>query len=229
MHPRLRPYAFTLLGVAAATLVRWALDAVLDGSAPYITFYVTIMAAALLAGGGPGLLATIVSAILGYTLFLHPRVSHFHPTLAEYIRVGMFLGFGTFISLVAGRLRKSEKGARESEERLSLAQSVARAGIWDHDLRAKKNIWSEQYYKIYGLSRDRVEPSYKNWILCVHPEDRDFVDRKGREFFRGTADRDLEFRILRPNGDVRWVRETGRVISDRAGRPYRYRYYDRHH
>ncbi len=222
MHVPMTKYLLALLGVAAAALIRWAVDPIFGTTSPYITFYAAIMITAVLAGCGPGLVATFSGGIIGYVFFLRAHETHFLPSLAESIRVAMYLGFGTFISFIAGRLRNSERRARESEERLSLAQSVARAGIWDHDLRRRKNIWSEEYYRIYGLNLGSVEPSYKNWILCVHPEDRDYVDRKGREFFRGKGGMDIEFRIQRPDRQVRWVKETGKVILDHAGKAYRF-------
>ncbi len=111
-------YGLALLAVAAATLLRWAVNDLFGSTSPYITFYAAIMVVAGLAGRGPALFATILGGTIGYGIFFGAAVTHPPWTsTAEHIRLTMYLAIGAFISLMAGRLRKSERQILESESR----------------------------------------------------------------------------------------------------------------
>jgi PAS domain S-box-containing protein len=94
----------------------------------------------------------------------------------------------------------------ESNARLEEAQRVAHVGHWEWDLETKEVIWSDETYRIFGVSRRERAMDLPTVRTLVHPDDRDSL--------YGAVDADLtvgsypvaEFRIVRPSGEVRTVR-----------------------
>jgi len=128
-----------------------------------------------------------------------------------------------FLSVVEDITQKlqAERALRDSERRFILAQQAARLAVWDRDLRTNVIAISGEYTKIYGLAADYPELPYEEWLEMVHPEDRERVRRHNRETIAGTRTWDDEFRIVWPDGSVRWVLGKGTVFRDAAGRPVR--------
>ncbi len=96
----------------------------------------------------------------------------------------------------------------ESEAMLERAQSVARLGSWEMDVRSGRLAWSAETYRIFGLSPD-VPADYALFQSYVHPDDRARLDAAWREALLG-ADYDVEHRIV-VDGRVRWVREKAQL------------------
>ena len=116
---RLIRYASAFLAVGAGLLLRvWLTRLAGSGLPTYITFYPFIMFVAVLGGLGPGLLATVVAALVVDYYFLGPPKAFGVETLAEAIGLGFFLGMGTLMSVVAGLYRRSH-GRRMQELRLA--------------------------------------------------------------------------------------------------------------
>ena len=116
---------------------------------------------------------------------------------------------------------RAEVVVRASEERLRLAQLKTGVGVWDWDLRADKITWTPELAAIYG-----VEPGYMNRYADfrdrVHPDDIEMM-RVNREAAvqRGETFR-TEFRIIRPDGKVRWLLSMGGAVYDAVtGEPTR--------
>lgn len=118
--------------------------------------------------------------------------------------------------------RRAEEALRRSEERYALAQRAADVGSWDWDIETNELFWSEQIEPLFGFGRGGFEGTYDAFLNTVHPDDRDYVvesvdaclEDPEREYA-------IDHRIVWPNGDVRWVSETGNVIRDAEGRPIR--------
>lgn len=80
--------------------------------------------------------------------------------------------------------------------------------------------WSPHMYTLHGVSPDSYRPGFGSYSSLVHPDDRDYVTRRGEELARGEASANVEYRIVRPDGVVRWVRLDGRVLFDSDGASY---------
>jgi PAS domain S-box-containing protein len=123
--------------------------------------------------------------------------------------------------------RKQTKEARtsslihSSEERFRLAQEAAEIGTWDMDVLTGRGTWSDNYWGLYGLSPDSCTPGYEAWIGLVHPEDREAVDSLIKAALQGEARYDAEFRIVWPDGSVRWLVGKATVFRDGSGNPIR--------
>ncbi len=110
---------------------------------------------------------------------------------------------------------------RGTEERFRLAQEAAEIGTWDMDVATGQGTWSDNYWGIYGLSSDSCDPGYETWIGLVHPDDRERVGTQIKAALEGEAPYRSEFRIVWPDGTVRWLVGKGSVFRDDNENPTR--------
>jgi two-component system cell cycle sensor histidine kinase/response regulator CckA len=117
--------------------------------------------------------------------------------------------------------RKAEEELRQSQRLLAEAQQVSGVGSWSWDISTNKVTWSKQLYRIYGLAPSDFAATFEAYIHRVHPADR---DRARAAVERALADRaafSLQERVLRADGEIRWVQSNGEVLLDDAGQPVR--------
>lgn len=107
-----------------------------------------------------------------------------------------------------------------SRQRLQEVQTIARLGHWEADLATGALWWSDMVYEIFGLQPQRFAPTVAAFYDRVHPEDVAKVRRSQRQS-ESTGLHDVEHRIVRPDGTVRWVREVARMDTDVTGAPMR--------
>ena len=115
---------------------------------------------------------------------------------------------------------RTEKKLRESEERLRLAAQAANFGTYDYDLVANKLYWSPELKAIWGLRPDDPCPIAEDYVhVGVHPDDRANVGNTLKESLnpQGSGLLQIEHRIVRPDGSVRWVLAHGRVYFSGDG------------
>ncbi len=110
---------------------------------------------------------------------------------------------------------------QSSEERFRLAQEAAGIATWDMDVSTGRGSWSDNYWGIYGLDRDACAPGYEAWIALVHPDDRERVAARIKAALEGEAPYNTEFRIVWPDGSVRWLVGKASVFRDESGAPVR--------
>lgn len=118
--------------------------------------------------------------------------------------------------------KRVEEALKESENRLNRAQELAHLGSWEFDLTENNFIWSDEVYRIFDLQPHEFEATYDAFLRFVHPDDRAAVDtayseslRKGRDTY------DIEHRVMRKNGDIRFVHEKCEHIRDKSGKVVR--------
>jgi len=117
--------------------------------------------------------------------------------------------------------RAAERQLRASELRLAEAQRIAHVGVWDWDIRRDKVFWSDELYRIYGVSQSDYAPSYQGYLERVHPEDREYVADVIERSYRDGKPFSFDERIVRPDGSVRSLHSGGRVTMDAKRRPAR--------
>ena len=108
---------------------------------------------------------------------------------------------------------------RKSESRLSAAQRIARLGNWDYDLDRDEAYWSDEVYRIFGFEEQGFVPTYRTFFRCVSPGDLPDVMRVIRRALYGGESISVDYRIVRPDGDVRDVHTQCEVVHDAEGKP----------
>ncbi|MGB5963711.1 MAG: response regulator [Coleofasciculaceae cyanobacterium] len=108
-------------------------------------------------------------------------------------------------------LQQQTERARLSEKQLRIALEAAQMGTWNWDIQTGKIIHSVTTEAIYGLSPGAFEGTLESFLASIHPEDRAIVSEAIRRTLEEKAEYDLEFRIIRPDGTVRWVASKGQV------------------
>jgi PAS domain S-box-containing protein len=110
------------------------------------------------------------------------------------------------------------RDVQESKIRLEEAQRIAHVGHWVFDLETDQLTWSDETYRIFGLRPQERSMDVAAFQKMIHPEDQAFLLRATQEV-RGGGRPDLEFRIVRANGEVRTVHSQGDVMRDVSGNP----------
>ncbi len=110
--------------------------------------------------------------------------------------------------------KRAQHSLRESEERLAHAQALANLGNWEEDLISGKATWSDETYRILGYTLQSIHASRKFFLECTHPEDLELVRDIRRQARPGDPPFEREFRIVRPNGEVRHVRSRGELVFE---------------
>ena len=109
---------------------------------------------------------------------------------------------------------------RESEERLRHAERIAHVGNWAWDLKTNQMSWSEEVFRIHGQPED-FKPSYEGFVESIAPQDRERVGQWVRDCLAKKRGNSIEYRIARPNGDLRTLSCTSEVLVDEEGMPVR--------
>jgi PAS domain S-box-containing protein len=117
--------------------------------------------------------------------------------------------------------KRAEESLRLNEERLRLAQEVAGMGTFDVALPSCKRTWNPHMFELYGLPHDSPQPEAVDVLRMCHPEDRRLVEEQFAPLIAGKR-LHVEYRIIRPDNEVRWLEISGRGIVGDNGRPIRF-------
>jgi PAS domain S-box-containing protein len=112
--------------------------------------------------------------------------------------------------------KQAEDALQRSETNLLKAQEVAHIGSWRLDLLENSLTWTAENYRIFGVPQE-TPMTYELFLEKVHPEDREYVDKKWNAAIKGEP-YDIEHRLLIDN-EVKWVRERAELTFDDGGNP----------
>jgi PAS domain S-box-containing protein len=132
---------------------------------------------------------------------------------------GRAVGWVASVGDITAR-KKAEEALRKSEASLSMAQRIAHLGNWEWDLRTNKLYWSDEIYRIFGLTPQEFGATYEAFLNSVHPDDREFVKKAVNEALYGMP-YSIDHRIILPDCTVRIVHEQGEVTFGESGEPIR--------
>jgi len=117
----------------------------------------------------------------------------------------------------------ANRALRESEDRMTLAMQGAAMGVFSHDLRSGKVLWSAAMESAFGLPPGGFEGTLDDFVRRVHEEDRQRIRDEMRAAARSRENFTLEFRFLRTeeNGQLqpRWMSMVGRFVLNEEGQP----------
>lgn len=107
----------------------------------------------------------------------------------------------------------------QNERQLARAQELAHFGSWSWDIGSDTITWSDELYRIYGLSPATFHATFPAFLDRVHPDDRTRVETAVRESLQRRTPFRYRERILRPDGEIRVLDSQGEVMLDTHGRP----------
>jgi PAS domain S-box-containing protein len=189
-----------------------AIGVVLVSATPIAIAYVAFLEGWWLISIAPS--AAVVGAAIvniGYTLWADLKRSH--RQLAAYAH--------TLEAKVQERtiaLQQQADRLRKSEAHLAHAQSIAHVGSCEFDIPNQKMIWSAETFQLFDLDPTQLEPHPAKLLDRIHPEDRHRWQQTLEQTLNGSDPGNIEFRIVRSNGSMRYVEGHGQATTDDTGK-----------
>ena len=226
-------YALAIVVVAAAFLIRLAMNRLLGAELPpFITLFPAIFFAAIRFGLGPGILASVLSAIATDYFILAPIGTFKITQPADLTGLLIYVAMGAIMSIFANRYRRGQEKLmaatiettrqehkdklRRATEYRQMALEAAELGAWEFRPDSGAITADNYWRKLFGFDAD--EPlDYESAMTHVHPDGRaglrDFISEL---LFR--ADEELwhsEVRVVWPDDSIHWVASEGRAFRNK--------------
>jgi PAS domain S-box-containing protein len=209
-------YGFAVLAVAVATALQFAFTLIAPFHQAFILLYPTVVVVAIAAGFGPAILATALSATSGGFFFLEPRNSFVVRSPEDLVAPLLFAVIGILLTFITCSRTRAERALQQEQERFRLAQEAGQIGVFDADYTTGESRWSPQMHKLYGLAPGDFEGTVEAFLRRVHPADKErmlSLMAQARKSGKGHG----EWRIVRPDGSVRWISGRWDVLADASG------------
>jgi len=126
---------------------------------------------------------------------------------------------GVIVDISAQRAVDDE--LRQHSERLSAAEACAHLGSWELDIATGNAYFSDEFYRICGYEPGGFAATAARAMDCIHPDDLDAATAAVERSLTSGAPYQIEKRIVRPDGTIRWIDSIGKIVVDGAGRPTR--------
>jgi PAS domain S-box-containing protein len=117
--------------------------------------------------------------------------------------------------------KRAEAALRDSEAQLKLAMEAAGIGYWETDLLTQRIVRSDSYRAILGVDSPSSVATRQDFFALVHPDDRQKLWGTAERWIEARAGGDTEFRIIRPDGRLRWIASRSQLLTNADGRPVR--------
>lgn len=127
------------------------------------------------------------------------------------------------IDTLRTELRTAEQALADLRARVGNAQHLASMGDYDWHIPTDTNSWSDELYRIYGYEPQSFNATYEKFLSLIHPDDRERIQEIHQEAYRTGGGYQMIERIVRPDGEVRYLSSNGEVITDEDGTPVRMR------
>ena len=114
-------------------------------------------------------------------------------------------------------LSLAHRGVKENEERLRMAMDVAQIAAWEWDVQTGRMTWSTDPEMLFGFPSGSFGPDLRI-SQTMHPDDKDRFEAAVERAMRTRANYECEYRAVRPDGEIAWITELGRVLEDTDGR-----------
>jgi PAS domain S-box-containing protein len=101
--------------------------------------------------------------------------------------------------------KNAELALQDLSARLEFALKGANIGIWEWQMSDQRLLWDERMCALYGIAPEEFSGEYEDWLLRVHPEDRDGARIAEQQAFQGARECRVEFRIIWPDGTIRFI------------------------
>ncbi|MFO7848955.1 MAG: PAS domain S-box protein [Spirochaetia bacterium] len=133
---------------------------------------------------------------------------------------GNYIGYrGTAADIT--EKKEHEAAIKESAERLEMAVAASGIGIWDLDIATGRLTWDDSMLDMYGIRREDFTSAYEAWEKALHPNDRYKAEAALQDTIHELKPFDVQFRIVRPDGETRNIHAIARVYFDEDDNPER--------
>jgi PAS domain S-box-containing protein len=222
-------YGTAVAAVIVATLVRKALDPVLQGTVPFSAYYAAVMCTAWYAGLGPALLALFAGVVVADVVFIEPRRSLFTSNLEHQVGLGLYVVVGVLVAVLFESLHSSRRRTELARAELADANRGLQKEVADRRQAERWLLESEQRFRGYfeqglvgmamlspdgatlevnrracemlGCSEDELLET--KWTTLVHPDDLAREESQFRRLLDGLAQGYVtDLRFVRANGDI---------------------------
>jgi len=137
-----------------------------------------------------------------------------------YDRDGRLVGLAGVARDITERMQ-AEEFLRENEAFLALSQRIGQVGSFDWELATDRLLWSEEMYRIFGAIPETFAHSFDAVLGLIHPDDVGRVRQSVERMIASGEAADYEFRICRPDGELRHAWGRGEVVRDATGKVVR--------
>ncbi len=117
--------------------------------------------------------------------------------------------------------KRLEESLSKSMERLDLASTAAKLGIWDWDIKNNILVWDESMYSLYGMTKNDTPLTFEDWQKTVFPGDRKKAAEKVNNAIQNKDIYNSEYRIIRSDNTIRYIRAMGKITRNSHGDPIR--------
>ncbi len=109
----------------------------------------------------------------------------------------------------------------DEQRRLAEAQRTAHVGSWELNLASAQLVWTDETYRLYGVTRERFVPTSETFVQLLHPDDQAAMRTWITDCMAGKNPGDLEFRVIDAAGKIRFLNGRGTLERDKKGHPVR--------
>ena len=113
--------------------------------------------------------------------------------------------------------KQSELALSIANKRWSLAQRAAVAGAWYWEIGTNAIYWSDELYELFGLEPQKKEAGFETWRKLLHSKDRQQAEQRISQAISDHLPLNSEYRIITPEGELRWIRALGDTDYDEQG------------
>lgn len=113
--------------------------------------------------------------------------------------------------------KQAEQKLQHSQAHLAEAQRIGHIGSWIWNVGTEQCLWSEETFRIFGLDPETFKPTKEKTLGLIHPEDLSFVEQTLGRAVRERSNFEVDYRILRPDGAIRYHHGSGHPIAIQQG------------
>ena len=113
--------------------------------------------------------------------------------------------------------KSEEEQIKSLTQRLLLATSSAHLGVWDWNVKENIMVWDDRMFELYGITREAFPSNIDAWMNGLHPEDKEIAIAECQSALKGEKEFDTVFRVLHPDGTVKYLKANALVIRGTDG------------
>jgi len=115
--------------------------------------------------------------------------------------------------------KKAEDALKDSERSLAKGQEIGNFGSWEWDISQNVTKWSDNLYRIFGVTHELFDPNaYEKFLELIHPNDQENVAKIIEQAIKDKKPFEIEYKIVRPNQEIRYINAKGRATTDKVGK-----------